>query len=334
MRFLIALLLAGCAAQPPIEARLELSQLLAAPQQGFARADRPREFHFPQDHGPHLEFATEWWYFTGNLETREGRRKFGYELTFFRRGLQRQEGASKWTPHNAYLAHLALTDAQNDRFLFEERFSRDNLGLAGATPTRVWLEDWEVNNLHLKARNQEIELDLTLEPLKDPVLQGNEGLSRKGDRPGEASYYYSVSRIKTTGTVQNLTVEGTSWMDREWSSQPLADDLAGWDWFALQLDDGTEIMLYQLRKKDGTASPHSRATLIGKTGKSIPFELTPAKGDPYPTSWTLKTEGKTLQITPLIEDQELKLSLRYWEGAVVVSGDATGRGYLEMVGYK
>lgn len=333
MRLLIALLLAGCAAQPPLEARLDLGQLLAAPQEGFARADQPREFKFPQDHGPHPEFATEWWYYTGNLET-ANHRKFGYELTFFRRALQRQQGKSNWTPRNAYLAHLALTDAQSDRFLFEERFSRDNLGLAGATPTRVWLEDWEVNANHLQARGQNITLDLQLEPLKPPVLQGDQGLSKKGDQPGEASYYYSLSRLKTRGTVQNLTVEGTSWMDREWSSQPLADDLQGWDWFALQLDDGTEIMLYQLRKKDGTASPHSRATLIDKSARPLEFELIPAKGDPYPSSWTLKTEGKTLTVTPLIKDQELNLSIRYWEGAVVVSGDATGRGYLEMVGYR
>jgi len=333
MRWLCVILLAGCAVQPPLEASLDLSELLASPQTTFTRADKPRQFRFPEDHGPHPDFATEWWYFTGNLKTPQDRR-FGYELTFFRRALQREEGKSKWTPRNAWLAHLALTDAQANRFLFEERFSRDNLGLAGATPTRVWLEDWEVNGDRLTAKGKEITLDLKLEPLKPPVLQGENGLSRKGDQPGEASYYYSVSRIKTTGTVQNLTVEGTSWMDREWSSQPLADDLAGWDWFALQLDDGTELMLYQLRKKDGTASPHSRATVIGQSPRPVPFELTPEKGDPYPVSWTLKADGKTLKVTPLIPDQELKLSIRYWEGAVVVSGDATGRGYLEMVGYK
>lgn len=340
MKRLVLLLLAGCAAQPPLEARLELSELLASPQKNFARAERPREFRFPQDHGPHPEFATEWWYFTGNLKTSQARR-FGYELTFFRRALQRAEGASKWTPRNAYLAHLALTDAQNNRFLFEERFSRDNLGLAGAQAGslrpgsfRVWLEDWEVNGDHLRARSSEIDLDLRLAPQKPPILQGDRGLSRKGDRPGEASYYYSLTRLATRGTVQGLEVEGTSWMDREWSSQPLADDLVGWDWFALQLDDGTELMLYQLRRKDGTASPHSRATLITQSPRNIAFELTPEPGDPYPKSWTLKTEGKTLHVTPLIPDQELKLSIRYWEGAVVVSGDATGHGYLEMVGYQ
>ena len=336
--------------------------LRSASNQGYARAIEPREFRFPADHGPHPEFRTEWWYYTGNLSTREGRR-FGFQLTFFRSALapSMPERSSGWATRQAYLAHFTLSDVDGGRFRSFERWSRGALGLAGSRgePFRVWLEDWSAEGdrtMRLRAAEESVALDLTLEPGKPPVLQGERGLSRKSAEPGNASYYYSLTRMPASGTVrlagERFAVAGLAWMDREWSTSSLGQDQVGWDWFALQLDDGRELMLYQLRRRDGTADLTSSATLVGPRGQSrhlglSDFELevldhweSPRSGAVYPAGWQLRIPSADLdlKVEPLIADQELDVSFRYWEGAVRTEGTSRGRpvegrGYVEMTGY-
>jgi predicted secreted hydrolase len=334
--------------------------------EGYARAFAPREFHFPEDHGPHPEFRTEWWYWTGNLATAEGRR-FGYQFTLFRSALapEAPERDSKWGTRQVYLGHFTVSDVEAGRFHAFERFSRSALGLAGAQaePFRVWLEDWEVRALdagafpmHLRASSGGVTLELTLEPGKPPVLQGNRGLSQKGPEAGNASYYYSLTRMPSRGMVtvdgRAFPVTGTSWMDREWSTSALGPDQVGWDWFSLQLSDGSELMYYQLRKKDGSADPFSSGMLVPPQGE--PVRLTredvrlevldtwksPRSGGVYPARWRLEVPSRQLQltVTPLLADQELPVSFRYWEGANRLEGTHAGQpvrgfGYVELTGY-
>jgi predicted secreted hydrolase len=336
---------------------------------GFARAIAPRVFQFPADHGPHPEFRTEWWYYTGNLATAAGRR-FGFQLTFFRNSLSPHPAArlSRWAANEIYLAHFALTDIQGDRFRSYERLERGALGLAGAeaSPFRVWLGDWssEVPKnpglalpMHLLAASGGSDgaaFDLTLQAGKPPVLEGDHGRSRKGAEPGQASYYYSLPRMPAAGTIRvggsggsTFAVSGLAWMDREWSTSSLAPDEVGWDWFALQLADGREIMLYRLRRKDGSVSPASSGSLIAADGSSRQLALSevvlepagswtsPRSGARYPARFRLRipASGLDLDIRPLLADQELDTSFRYWEGAVAVAGSVAGSGYVELTGY-
>lgn len=332
--------------------------------EGFTRALVPREFIFPRDHGAHPEFRSEWWYFTGNLATPDGGR-FGYQWVLFRNALTPRPAArsSAWAADQVYMSHLALTDAAGRRFHFFERFARGAAGLAGAEaePLRLWLEDWALvepaggGPWRLRAAAGEIALDLELAPRKPVVLQGDRGLSRKSAAPGNASYYYSISRLATRGILrlagETHAVSGDSWLDREWGTSALADDQQGWDWFALQLDDDTEIMFYLLRRKDGSADPFSGGALIDRAGRSTPLgrddvELAvldhwhSPRGGRYPARWRLRVASRdlTLDIRPVIPDQELAASVRYWEGAVDVAGSlgtrpVAGRGYVELVGY-
>jgi predicted secreted hydrolase len=330
---------------------------------GYARAFEPRSFSFPADHGPHPAFRNEWWYVTGNLDGGDGRR-FGYELTIFRVALTpgAPESTSAWRTNQLYFAHFALTDAGKGAFHFDERFSRGAAGLAGAeaSPFRVWLDDWSITEgaggrWRLVARTAEAGIDVTLDPVKPPVLQGDDGLSRKSAAPGNASYYYSLTRLRTGGEIvlggTRLAVAGTSWLDREWSTSALAPDQAGWDWFALQLDDGTELMFYILRRKDGTADAHSAGTFVDPAGEltriantDLQVEVTgtwqSALGGAYPARWSLQvpTLDLSLEITPVVANQELDTIVRYWEGAVDAAGTRNGRpiggrGYVELTGY-
>ena len=337
---------------------------------GFARADGPRPLAFPADHGPHNDFQTEWWYYTGNLQTSDGRH-FGYQLTFFRRALappaQRQARKSDWAADQAYMAHFALTDvatnAAGKRFQSFERLGRGAAGLAGAQaePFGVWLEDWSIVQVepdvyHLRAAQNDVTLDLTLRDLKGPVLQGDRGYSQKGPDAGNASYYYSLTRLASTGAVRvgeaSYQVSGASWMDHEFSTSALSADQVGWDWFALQLDDGSELMLFQIRKADGSVDPFASGTFVAADGstrwlKRDDFQITvngtwrsPHSGATYPAAWTVKVPALdlTLDIKPYLADQELDVSVRYWEGAVRFSGERNGRavsgnGYIEMTGY-
>lgn len=338
--------------------------LRAENNEGYARAVEPREFAFPADHGPHPEFRTEWWYYTGNLSTREGRR-FGFQLTFFRSAFapEMPERPSAWATRQAWLAHFTVTDVESGRFRSFERWSRGSLGLAGAEgePFRVWLEDWSADAagsgaMRIRAAGDGAAIDLVLQPGKPPALQGERGLSQKSSEAGNASYYYSLTRMPASGTVRSgdetFQVTGLSWMDREWSTSSLGENQIGWDWFALQLDDGQDLMLYQLRNRDGTPDATSSGTLVGPRGESRHLNLadfrldvldrweSPRSGAVYPSGWRIRIPSAALDLTvePLVEDQELDVSIRYWEGTVRIEGTSRGRpvrgrGYVELTGY-
>ena len=334
--------------------------------EGYARAMEPRPFRFPEDHGPHPDFRTEWWYWTGNLETEDGR-AFGYQFTVFRSALapEKSERGSAWGTRQLAMAHFTVADVSAGRFHVTERFSRAALGLAGAegSPFRVWVQDWDVRSegtastwpMRLRAQGDGVTLDLVMDEGKPPVLQGDRGLSQKGAEKGNASYYYSMTRMPSRGTVsvggQTVSVKGESWMDREWSTSALGPDLVGWDWFALQLSDGSELMNYQLRDKAGKADPYSAGTWVPATGESqhltredVKMEVLATwkspRGGEYPARWRIRVPKLSLDltVTPRMENQELPVSVRYWEGAVALEGTregkpVQGRGYVELTGY-
>lgn len=350
-----------------------LSALLGSADPGFPRALERRKFSFPADHGPHPDYRNEWWYVSGNLDATTGER-FGFELTIFRFALapatERAAVAdvpSEWRTRQLYVGHFAITDAAGRRFLAAETFARGALGLAGATadPFRVWVEDWwlkafpnsgqQVDKWLLHADSGKAALTVALEPLKPPVLHGDAGLSRKSAEPGNASYYYSVTRLATAGTLaignDVYDVSGLSWLDREWGSSALSDEQAGWDWFALQLDDGSELMYYQLRRDDGGVDPMSAGTYVPAEGDPVHLaygDLALAvrghwnspQGGRYPAAWTLTVPKLELavQAEPILAAQELDASVRYWEGSVNVTGRrggeaVSGHGYVELTGY-
>ena len=338
----------------------------AAGTEGYARASAVRSFAFPADHGPHPDFRNEWWYFTGNLQDGTGRR-FGYQLTFFRIALApgAPASSSRWRTNQVYMAHFALTDVAADSHIGFERFGRAAAGVAGAEnpPLHLWLDDWVVEAgdeqgfpLRLKAESDGVAIDLLLTPSKPVVLNGDRGLSRKSVTQGIASYYYSLTRLPTTGSLRTaegrFEVTGSSWLDREWSTSALAEDQAGWDWFALQLDDGRDLMLYRLRRKDGSMDPASAGTLVDNDGETVhlsardmdlavrDYWTSPRTGARYPVRWRLKVprEKLSLEVEPLVVDQEMNTRVRYWEGAVSAKGEAAGRpvsgsGYMELAGY-
>lgn len=338
---------------------------------GFARAEVVREFVFPEDHGPHPDFQTEWWYVTGHLETDSGRR-FGLQWTIFRRALSPEMGerGSDWASRQLYMGHMALSDIEGEKHLAEERFTRGAAGLAGAEirPFRVWLEDWSAERANPEAGDPDsiwpmrlrssadtdkgaFALDIELDPQKPHVLQGDRGLSWKHE--GGASYYYSFTRIDAAGSVEldgeRFDVTGSAWLDREWSTSTLSDEQAGWDWFSLQLEDGRDLMYYQLRLKDGDAHPMSAGVLVAPDGTSTKLEradvqlevldhwTSPRSQGRYPVRWRLIAPKYDidLEVEPLFKDQELDIAFRYWEGAVDVRADGqkTGRGFVELVGY-
>ena len=355
----------AAAEETGVESRL--SELLGGDDAaGFEKALGAREFVIPDDHGPHPDFRNEWWYVTGNLDG-EGGRRFGFELTIFRFALTpaRPPAESEWRTNQVYIAHFAVTDADRERFFAAERFSRGALGLAGAesSPFRVWIEDWEIaatqagspEQWRLRASDPGFSVDLALSAAKPPVLNGDAGLSQKSAEPGNASYYYSVTRWLTDGSLRlgddAFRVSGLSWLDREWSTSALASDQVGWDWFALHLCDGSDLMFYNLRKLDGSQDAQSAGTWVDADGSSLHLgrddvEITVTdtwespEGGVYPSGWTLRAPGQglELQIRPVMADQELFTTVRYWEGAVDVQGyrDGTpidGRGYVELTGY-
>lgn len=350
--------------QQPAPAAISLSAIMADNDGGgFARADYVRKLEFPVDHGAHEKYRHEWWYLTGNLESESGRR-FGYQLTFFRfaAALHKPAGLSTWNSNQVYMAHFSLTDAGQKKFYSFERINRAALDLAGARaePFRVWLDDWSIQSsgedffpLEIKAAHRDVKIDLLLRQGKSVVLQGDQGWSQKGPEPGNASYYYSFTRVPTAGVIStgqgNFSISGNSWLDREWGSAVLAQDYLGWDWFALQLDDGRDIMFYRMRKRDGSISPYSQGVLVYEDGHAEPLsaqqlELTvlahwrsPDTGICYPSAWAITIAKRELElsITPVQSNQEMNHSVRYWEGAVKVSTKAGtgGVGYVELAGY-
>lgn len=335
----------------------------------FSKVVEKRKFVFPDDHGPHPEFRTEWWYFTGNLVSDDGK-EFGYQFTIFRTALSKEksERNSEWNSNQIYMAHFAVTDIDGNKFYFDERFSREGNNLAGAqiNPFKVWVEDWQIIQtedkatfdlpiITVKAKSEKAEIDFKLESVKFFVLQGDEGLSQKGKQPGNASYYYSYTRLETEGKIflegKEFSVNGFSWMDREWSTSALSEDQKGWDWFALQLDDNTEIMYYQMRKKDGTSDVFSKGVFVDEKGASqlikkddVALEVTgyweSPDGVKYPSGWNLQIPSKEidLKITPAVKNQLMDVVIRYWEGSVKIEGTKSGsktagRGYVELTGY-
>ena len=350
-----------------------LAELLGAGgMEGYARALEPRTFSFPEDHGPHPDFRNEWWYVTGNLDGPADER-FGFELTIFRFSLSPRndapnENASAWKTNQVFIGHFAVSDVGAKQFHVAQRYSRSGAGLAGAeaAPFRVWLEDWSIQSVakqaaensstwELHASDADISLDLRLIPMKETVLNGLDGLSQKSAQPGNASYYYSIPRLETSGSLQigtsTYAVSGLSWLDREWGSSALSKDQQGWDWFALQLSDGTDLMFYNLRRRDGTADEHSAGTWIDAAGKATHLRYNDVdievrdyweseQGERYPAEWTISVPKLQLQIdvVPVLRNQELITTVRYWEGAVDVQGTSgtsvvSGRGYVELTGY-
>jgi predicted secreted hydrolase len=367
-------------ARPLALATLALLGLLAAPRTGAAPPSPPRNalgyryavapyaFAFPRDHASHPSYQSEWWYYTGQLEG--AGRRFGFELTFFRVGLDpaRAASVSAWAPTAVLFAHLALTDEAGRKFRWDERIARPALGMAGADSTRyrVWIDDWSAElapdglTHRLRAPGATIGLALDLVPSKPAAIHGAGGVSRKSAGVPYASHYYSLSRLAASGRVRvgrdTLAVRGEAWMDHEFGSGSLAPGQRGWDWLGLQLDDGCELMLYVLRLEDGGIEPLSSGTWIGRDGRtrhleSGAFELralrkwkSPKSGATYPSGWSVRvpSEGLDLTLEPMLADQELvtggAAGVVYWEGAVRTSGRAQGRevrgrGYVELTGY-
>ena len=345
-----------------------LSVLRDAAPAGFALADRPRRFEFPQDHGPHALFRHEWWYFTGQLQDAAGG-TFGFELTVFRLALRPPDPAvaatPTWQARQVYAAHFAITDVGRGRFFNATRYARDALGLAGAgvQPFALHVADWSVTQapggaaLHwqLQAADGDYQLQLDLSSDQPPVLNGDAGLSRKADTPGAASYYYSLPRLKAVGHVTRqgvaMPVSGLAWLDREWGSGALGPNQQGWDWFAFELTDGSALMFYVLRDRDGRRDAHSAGTFVAADGRATPLanddvqilvqrQWASPRGGSYPAEWALRVRSMDLQlqVSPLLADQELATEPRYWEGAVRVAGQHHGasvaaQGYVELVGY-
>ena len=348
--------------------QLPSSSLLAEidTPEGFQRAEKPLDWEFPKDLGPHPDYQTEWWYYTGNLESENGDR-FGYQLTIFRRAvrpeIERVERDSAWAAEQIYMGHFAISDASAGKHYAFERFSRGAAGLAGAQsdPYQVWLENWQVSQLSedqylLTAEQDGIGLDLILDDLKGPILHGEEGYSKKGPEKGNASHYYSQTRLETSGSIQtdsgSYQVSGLSWKDHEFSTSALSSNQVGWDWFSIQLDDGSELMVFQIRREDGSVDPFSSGSFINPEGEVInlakeDFEIqvldswrSSESGAEYPSRWRVAVPEMDLQlqIRPMLSDQEMKVSYTYWEGAVEVQGildgnDVSGSGYVEMTGY-
>lgn len=355
--------------------------IFMAPSSGAAPATAPSStleharpgyaYAFPRDHGSHDTYGLEWWYVTGHVDDQSARR-FGYEVTFFRKAIDDPrvtDHPSRWAMRHVYAAHLAITDVAGETFQFSEKLSRAAFGKAGADTgrMRVWIDRWilepvteDHHELHLAARDSHFGVDLVLTLQKPPVIHGHDGISRKGAAPGQASHYYSLTRLGTRGTVwvnsRPFVVTGTSWMDHEFGSGALGRDQVGWDWFSLQFASNMELMVYLLRTTDGSADPMSSGTLIFPDGtarhlareevtvRSVKQWTSPLSRAQYPAAWLVDVPSQELSvnITPVLSDQELRTvnstQVTYWEGAVDVDGryrgaPITGRGYVELTGY-
>ena len=343
----------------------------AKPQAAWKYATAGYQFEFPRDHASHPDYKIEWWYYTGNVRAADGRR-FGYQVTFFRVGIDHTPAnPSRWAIRDLFMTHLAVSDASGKRYRFSEKLSRGGPGLAGASADRyhTWNDDWvamlagnrESRTQHiLRANSAQAGIDLTLDEGKSPIIHGINGISQKGAQPGNASHYYSLTRMPTSGTLtidgERVAVSGESWMDHEFGTSFLEAEQRGWDWLSIQLSDGRELMLYQLRRADGTRDPRSSGTIVDRAGRSIhltndDFTLTPGRrqftsknGTVYPIEWSIGIPSQRIELTVTtpLDDQELSLvrstGIAYWEGMIDVagktgSGPATGSGYLEMTGY-
>jgi predicted secreted hydrolase len=328
-------------------------------------AEPGRRIVLPADHVSHPDYKIEWWYYTGNVDAADGRR-FGYQLTFFRVGVDpTPSNPSRWAVRDLHMAHFALTDLRSGRFYFFDRLQRDGAGWAGAATDRyaVWNGKWSVEaeadgSHRLRAQGDArdgVSLELRLRGTERWVAHGRDGYSQKGRDPGNASHYYSLPRLDTRGTVtvagQRFDVTGASWMDHEFGTSMLEAGQLGWDWFALQLEDGRDVMLYQMRRGDGSRDPFSSGSIVARDGSVVhlsagdytlePLDTwrSPETDTSYPTRWRVTIPGQqlTLDVRAAMPNQELhtphSTGVTYWEGAVDVSGAVRGRGYMELTGY-
>jgi predicted secreted hydrolase len=336
-------------------------------QTSFAIVDGSRPLTFPRDFGAHPDFRTEWWYYTGNLQSRDGQH-FGFELTIFRVGvlspIVELPKDSNWSSRDIYFAHFAISDIGSNHFYAFQRYSRPGLGLAGAQadPYHIWLEDWSITQskvgvYQLQAEQGEISLNLTLNDEMGVVLQGANGYSRKGTNPTNASYYYSQPRLQADGTVTingtQYQVSGLVWNDHEFSTSVLDENQIGWDWFSLQFEDGRALMLFQLRERSGGISVSASGTFITADKTSLALHKSDfnivvldqwhshqTQGI-YPSSWQIQIHQPecSLDVKPWMNDQEINFPpIVYWEGAVHFTGScdgapASGNGYIELTGY-
>ncbi len=338
-----------------------------AQKRSFKLALPGYKYQFPRDHASHDDFKTEWWYYTGHLKSEAGK-KYGFELTFFRIGVEEPNVPqnSPWQLRNYYLAHFAITDENNKKFHYFEKLNRSGVNTAGAREDSFyvfnegWLAEWLNGCFYIKADTPEFGIHLTLEPMKAPVVHGKDGVSQKASRKGCASHYYSMTRLKTDGLLfengKLVQVSGLSWMDHEFGSNQLTEDQVGWDWYSVQLDNGCELMLYVMRRVDGKYDVNSSGTFIDKDGKMTHVTLdqfsqralgkwkSPTSGGVYPMGWNLSVPSLKLQLTltPTLQEQELvtksSTGVTYWEGSTSVTGKmgaeaVSGSAYVELTGY-
>lgn len=323
-------------------------------------------FVFPRDHASHPDYKLEWWYFTGQVRD-QGGREFGYDLTFFRTGVDRvYDNPSQWTVHQLYMAHFAISDLNRRQFHFFEKVNREGPGIAGAQTDSLhcWNENWSAqldgNTIRLHASAEDTQITLALDPERPPVVHGENGISQKGEGAGHASHYYSITRLRTTGMLtvdgESRTVEGESWMDHEFGTNQLTQEQIGWDWFSMTLDNGVDLMLYRMRRRDGSIDSHSGGTIVQPDLHSVRIRAdefraisqrswkSPKTNTTYPVDWrlTIPSQGVDLTVSAIMDDQELvatrSTGIAYWEGAIQVQGTwkgrpVHGRGYLELTGY-
>jgi predicted secreted hydrolase len=329
------------------------------------------QYSFPRDHNAHPEFATEWWYYTGHLKSRDGR-KWGYQLTWFRTALAPEvKRKSKWATRDIMFAHFALTDEKGKRFFFTDQIGRANIGLNRAdtnskTP-RIWCGNWKLQFSGKKGEFQSFQakgisdatdtkglgfsINLKVHSSKPPVINGVNGVSQKSAGRGRASHYYSYTDLQSSGTIsvgnETLQVTGKSWLDREWGSSQLAQNQVGWDWFSLRLSDGRQLMLYRLRLKNGGVEPFSSGTLVEKDGRSRHLKLrdfsiqtsgkqwkSPQTGGVYPLSWRLSVPSAkiALDVQANLQNQEL-IPQRSGRNLAYWEGSVSAQGNVEMTGY-
>lgn len=368
---ILVMSLGGCTAadQTQLVSANVVASLSGPADDAFVRAYAPIDFVFPRDHGAHPDYRTEWWYYTGNLADSAGN-QYGYQLTFFRNALTPDlpARASDLATNQIYMAHFAVTNVTANAHESFERFSRGAGGLADATgvPTyAVWLEDWSVRETqpgvaHLRATattvDGQVALTLTLRETHKPVLHGDRGLSQKGPEAGNASYYYSLVQLETTGTVTSqgatTAVTGVSWMDHEFGTSALSANAVGWDWFSVQLDNGAVLMFAQVRTADGGVIDEFTGTYVAADGTRETIKAgdltvqildqwtSPRTKITYPSGWQIQIPrlGIDFTVEPAIKDQEMAVSFVYWEGAATIAGtlDKTpvqGVGYVELTGY-
>ena len=332
----------------PITASAQGFAGLGTDVDGFSSPQRPAQFDFPIDHGPHYDYRIEWWYLTANLEGLDGT-PYGLQWTLFRSALT-SDGGKGWSSPQLWMGHAAVTTP--DAHFVTERLARGGIGQAGvqADPFEAWIDDWQLvgpdfATLTMTASGPDFAYDMVLNSDGPLVFHGDEGYSLKSAE-GQASYYYSQpfyaiegTLILPTGTIE---VAGDAWLDREWSSQPLSDNQTGWDWFSLSFEDG-KLMGFRLRQTDG--SDYTSATWIDPDGTTTSYSNSAFEAEPVaisdiggrdvPTTWNVRLadRGVDVEVTAINPQAWMNTSVPYWEGPITVQGSHTGRGYLEMTGY-